>query len=93
MQNLMLARLIQFLFGLLLSGLYRRTGSLWAPIGVHAAGILLVYSHGGLTDGLSSPWFAGSKRLFDGLPGWAALALATWWAWRPPQAPTSEKAA
>ncbi len=71
------------LFGGLLQGLYRRTGTLWAPVGVHAAAAWLVFAYGGVTERQATPAWAGSKALYDGPLGWALLALALLlvWAW------------
>lgn len=72
-----------FLFGLVLSGCVRRTGRLWSAIGVHAAGVLVVYGHGAFTEktGVLSLW--GSRRVFDGVLAWGLLALAAALLWRP----------
>lgn len=64
------------LFGLVLTLVYRRTRTLWAPIGIHAACILALQSYGGLTERIETPRWAGTKALYDGVPGWAILALA-----------------
>ncbi len=71
-----------FLFGLLLIALCKRTGSLWTSIGVHAAGIYAMNVHGSLTERVvREPW-AGSKKLFNGVPGMVLLLLALWWVTR-----------
>lgn len=64
------------LFGALLQSLYRRTGTLWAPIGVHAAAAWLVFAYGGVTERQATPAWAGSKALYDGPLGWGLLLLA-----------------
>ncbi|MFM8979182.1 MAG: type II CAAX prenyl endopeptidase Rce1 family protein [Planctomycetia bacterium] len=64
------------LFGALLQSLYRRTGTLWAPIGVHAAAAWLVFAYGGVTERAPTPAWAGSKALYDGPLGWGLLLLA-----------------
>lgn len=64
------------LFGALLQALYRRTGTLWAPIGVHAAAAWLVFAYGGVTEREATPAWAGSKALYDGPLGWGLLLLA-----------------
>lgn len=66
------------LFGVLLTAAYRRTGSLWTPIGIHAAGIWALLSYGAFTERQDTPAWAGTKVLYDGVPGWALLLLATW---------------
>ncbi len=77
-----------FLFGLLLSALYRRRGNLWACVGVHAAGVSLVYGYGALTSDLSARTWAGGKLLYDGPAGWILLAAVGLWLWlRPVRTP------
>ena len=61
------------LFGVLLTLAYRRTGSLWVPIGIHAAGVLTILGYGAFTERLDTPAWAGTKVLYDGVPGWAVL--------------------
>lgn len=78
------------LFGALLTLAYRRTGSLWVPIGIHAAGAFLILAYGGFTERLHTPAWAGTKLLCDGVPGWAVLlAGALLFARRPPPAPAA----
>jgi len=64
------------LFGLLLAALYRRTRTLWAPIGVHAAAIWVLFAYGGFTEREHTPAWAGTKLLYDGPLGWALLLVA-----------------
>jgi membrane protease YdiL (CAAX protease family) len=80
------------LFGTLLTVAYRRSKTLWLTIGIHAAGIWALQSYGAFTTRLDSPWWAGTKALYDGAPGWAVLLLATWWLWRRPPVPAAGRA-
>lgn len=75
-----------FLFGILLTLLWRRTGTLWAPIGVHAAGIALLRTYGAFTDRVPPKTWAGSKELLDGPPVWILLVIAILWITRHPAA-------
>jgi membrane protease YdiL (CAAX protease family) len=65
-----------FLFALVLSAAYARTGTLWAPIGIHAAGAWVVFTHGAATDRIPERTWAGSKALHDGPPTWLLLLAA-----------------
>jgi len=65
-----------FLFSLLLTAAWRRTGTLWGPIGIHAAGVLVLRSYGGFTDRSPDGTWAGTKALVDGPPGWLLLGFA-----------------
>ena len=67
---------ISFLFSLILTLLWRRTRTLWAPVGVHAAGVAVLRTYGAFTDRTPPRTWAGSKELFDGPPVWALLLLA-----------------
>ena len=67
------------LFGALLTVAYRRSRTLWLPIGIHAAGIWVLQSYGAFTTRLDTPGWAGTKALYDGVPGWTVLLLATLW--------------
>ena len=68
-----------FLFGLVLSGTYRRSGTIWASIGVHAAGITLLQAQEAWIVRTPSPAWGGTGRLLDGLPGMAVLVAALAW--------------
>jgi membrane protease YdiL (CAAX protease family) len=66
-----------FCFALLLTAVYRRTGTLWTAIFVHAGAVLVLFSYGALTvrpDGLTPTW-AGTRLLYDGLPVMGLLLL------------------
>lgn len=63
------------LFGLILTLLYRRSGTLYAPIGVHAGCIVALQAYGGFTERLDTPRWAGTRMLYDGVPGLVLLAL------------------
>jgi membrane protease YdiL (CAAX protease family) len=73
------------LFGTLLTLAYRRSRTLWLPIGIHAAGIWVLLAHGAFTERFPRPAWAGTKVLYDGLPGWILLLLAILWvrSWQP----------
>jgi CAAX protease family protein len=66
------------LFSLLQTALWRRTKTLWTPIGVHAAAIWVVRAHGGFTARDVERTWMGTKGLYDGPPAWALLLLALW---------------
>lgn len=70
-----------FLFGLLLSALYLRTGSLWSSVGVHAAAVLMLHGVVPSLRGTSPPEWAGTKVMYDGVPGWILLGTATLLIW------------
>lgn len=70
-----------FLLGMLLTAAYLRSRTLWAPIGIHMAGIWVIYSYGALTDRDPGRTWAGSKLLYDGPPGWILLAVAALLVW------------
>lgn len=65
-----------FLLSLLLTIAWRRTKTLWAPIGIHAAGITVLRSYGAFTERAPQRTWAGTKELFDGPPLWALLVAA-----------------
>jgi membrane protease YdiL (CAAX protease family) len=73
------------LFGTLLTLAYRRSRTLWLPIGIHAAGIWVLLAYGAFTERVGQPAWAGTKALYDGIPGWVVLALAILWirSWKP----------
>ena len=52
-------------FALLLSAAYRRTGTLWTAIGIHAGAVLVLFSYGALTTRIPGPEWSGT-RLPDG---------------------------
>ena len=68
-----------FCFALLLSAAYRRSGTLWTPIGIHAGAVLVLFSYGAITDRAPARTWAGTRLLYDGPVIWAlALAAAAW---------------
>ena len=68
-----------FCFALLLSAAYRRASSLWTPIGIHAAAVLVLFSYGALTDRAPERTWAGSRLLYDGPVAWLlCLGAAAW---------------
>lgn len=70
-----------FCFALMLTALYRRSGSLWPSIGAHAAGILVLFSYGAATQRDPARTWAGTRLLYDGPVVWAILLLAAWRLW------------
>jgi membrane protease YdiL (CAAX protease family) len=66
-----------FLFALLLTAAYRRTGTLWTPIAIHAVVVLVLSSYGALTWRHPERTWAGTRLLVDGPVTWAMLALGT----------------
>lgn len=70
-----------FLFALLLTALYRRSGSLWPAIGAHAGAIMVLFSYGALTERWPARTWGGTRLLYDGPLVWVILALATWRLW------------
>ncbi len=71
-----------FLFGLLLSALFLRSSSLWPSVGVHAASVLMLHGVVSSLSGTSPPDWAGTKMMYDGLPGWLLLSTVTLLIWR-----------
>jgi len=53
-----------------------RTGSLYLPIGIHLGAALFINLCSALTHRAPERDWMGSKWLYDGPPGWAAMALA-----------------
>jgi hypothetical protein len=69
-----------FVVGLCLAALYRRTGALWASVGVHAGGIFMlkVYTFAVInTPRDVDQWFWGTGRLVDGWVALGAVLLTT----------------
>lgn len=66
-----------FCFALLLTAVYRRTGTLWTSIGLHAGAVLVLFSYGALTERPpgGTPAWAGTRLLYDGLPVMGVLLL------------------
>lgn len=71
-----------FLFGLLLSALFLRSSSLWPSVGVHAASVLMLHGVVPSLRGTSPPDWAGTKMMYDGLPGWLLMGTAALLIWR-----------
>jgi membrane protease YdiL (CAAX protease family) len=68
-----------FTLGVCLASLYRRSGTLWTSIGVHAGGIVVLQLYGyAVAAGRPAPdrWLWGSGLLLDGWAGLVALLLA-----------------
>ncbi|MDJ0976455.1 MAG: CPBP family intramembrane metalloprotease [Planctomycetota bacterium] len=81
-----------FLFGMVLSAVFRRRGNLWSAVAVHAAGVALVHVYGALTDRVVEGGLVGSRVLLDGLPGWivlGTLAAVLWCRGHVPTTPES----
>lgn len=70
-----------FFFGLVLTAAYLRTHTLWTPVGIHAAGVFVIYTYGALTDRTVRETWAGTKRLYDGPPLWVLLAVIAFLLW------------
>jgi len=70
-----------FLFGLLLSFVFLRTGSLFPAIGVHAGAVFTLKLNRRFLPELSQKMgmLSGSKNLYDGIAGLLILALALLW--------------
>ena len=63
-----------FIFGLMLNGLYLRTKSLYASIGLHAGAVFFIKTDGLLVHFGSNNLLWGSGKMHDGIVGWFALA-------------------
>jgi uncharacterized protein len=70
-----------FLFALLLTATWLRTRTLWTPVLVHMAAIILIASYGAVTDRSPARTWAGTKVLYDGPPAWALFLLAIALVW------------
>jgi membrane protease YdiL (CAAX protease family) len=70
-----------FLFGLLLAAVYRRTRTLWASVGIHAAAVWVLFTYGALTERVPARNWAGTKRLYDGPAAWILIAVAAFLLW------------
>jgi membrane protease YdiL (CAAX protease family) len=81
------------LFALLLHAAYRRSGTLWTCVGIHAAGIWILFSYGAATDRVASSSWLGGKLRYDGVPGWILLATVALWLRSRPPAPAPERPA
>ncbi len=77
-----------FLFGLILSFLYLRSGSLYLSMGVHAGAILGLKINHRYFPEIADKFtlMSGTKNLYDGITGLTVLLLATlmagWWSSR-----------
>jgi membrane protease YdiL (CAAX protease family) len=69
------------LLAVLLSAALLRSGSLWLPIGIHAGAHLFLQQYSALTDRFPERDWMGSKWLYDGPPGWIAMAAVTLALW------------
>jgi membrane protease YdiL (CAAX protease family) len=69
--------LILTLVGGILAFLYQDTGSLYAPIGLHASWVFSVKMYASVTVAQpeASKWFWGSRKLTDGWVGFFVLAI------------------
>ena len=78
------------LLATLLSAAYLRARSLYLPIGMHFGAVLFINQCSALTTRTPERDWMGSKWLYDGPPGWIAMALAAAALWprrpRPPRA-------
>lgn len=64
-----------FIFGMILSGFFLRTRSLYASIGLHAGCVFFVKMDGYFVDNLSNSWVFGSSKSYDGLVPWCFLLM------------------
>lgn len=64
-----------FLLGLALAAAFLRTRSLWLGIGLHGGAVFFVQALSALTNRTPERNWAGSKWLYDGPPGWAAIGM------------------
>jgi membrane protease YdiL (CAAX protease family) len=69
------------LLSLVLSAAWHRTRTLWAAVGIHAAGVFVLRSYGAFTDRSPTPWWAGSKELVDGPILWTLLMVVALLLW------------
>jgi membrane protease YdiL (CAAX protease family) len=75
-----------FLLGLALAAAFLRTRSLWLGIGLHGGAVFFVQALSALTERSPERNWAGSKWLYDGPPGWAAIAALAFLLWPRPRA-------
>jgi membrane protease YdiL (CAAX protease family) len=77
------------ILGLILGGVFRRTGTLWFNEGLHAGLILGLLLTSGLTRATRASFWTGDDVLSSPLTG-IVLAVLGWWLWRyyrrPPEA-------
>ncbi len=71
-----------FCFALLLTAAWRRTGTLWTAIGIHAGAVLVLFSYGALTDRAPARTWAGSRLLYDGPVAWGLALGVAFVLWR-----------
>lgn len=71
-----------FCFALLLTAAHVRTRTLWAPVGIHMAAVLVISSYGALTDRSPPRTWAGSRVLYDGPVIWALALVGAFVLWR-----------
>lgn len=71
------------LFGLLLSAAYRRSGTIWTSVGIHAAAIAVMQTHERFFTHRPAPFGMGGARIYEHWPCWVLLACTTWWLARP----------
>lgn len=64
-----------FLLSLALTAAYLRFRTLWFGVGLHGAAVAWLPLHSAATHREILRDWAGSKWLYDGLPGWVALAV------------------
>lgn len=65
-----------FLFGIVLNAVSIRTGSLYAPIGLHAGCVFFVKLDGLFADSFNTPGLLwGTTKMYDGIMGWVFLAV------------------
>jgi hypothetical protein len=70
-----------FLFSVVLTAAWKRTGTLWTGIGIHAAGVFVLSCYGALTVRRPARTWAGTRLLYDGPVLWVPALLVAWWLW------------
>jgi hypothetical protein len=70
-----------FLLSLASSAAYLRFSTLWFGVGMHGLAVAYLPLHSALTQRTVERDWAGSKWLYDGVPGFLALGLLAWLLW------------
>lgn len=76
-QGIWMAALGLFIFGVILSSLVIRSGSLYPSMGVHAGCVFFLKLDGKFVEFLHNDWvsFWGSTQIYDGYLGWVFLII------------------
>ncbi|MBI3317029.1 MAG: CPBP family intramembrane metalloprotease [Candidatus Omnitrophica bacterium] len=67
-----------FVLGLVLSGLFWRTGSLYPSMGLHAGGVFFVKADGFFVDLNRDSFWLGTKAVVDGALVWILILFLGW---------------